>query len=164
MLIPIVVFLVLTTCVFAVGMLLMRGGEPETVATKVRLRPPRILAVLAAVLPITDRTRERQQAELLRAGFFRRHSWEQFAATRNVAVLLWILFAAVLLVMNQRFRLLGLGRLLAVGGIGFVIVFSLPSVVLSGLAAARKSRIYKSLPDALDMMTCLLYTSDAADE
>jgi tight adherence protein C len=156
MLVPVVVFLFITTAVFLAGLLLLRGGAPEEPSVQLQLRPPKVASAFAAVLPTTDKVRERIKSELLQAGFYRRHTYEVFAGTRNAAVLLWILFVVGLFGLSIRFDVVRLRNAGLVGLVGAILIYSLPGVIVSVLASSRKKRIYHSLPDALDMLTMMM--------
>lgn len=156
MMTPVLVFVLLAMSVLCLGLALFRGGMPEPADEPVSLKPPRLTAAFASLLPASQRAQERIRAELIQAGFYRRHAFETFSATRNAAVLMWVLFAFVLLVLSARSSNAEVLRVVMGGLIGLVLIYSLPGVIVSALAAARKKRIYQSLPDALDMLTMMM--------
>ena len=155
MLVPVVVFLSLTLAVLLTGMIVLRG-EPADDESRFRLAPSPLARAFSQILPTSERARDRMRRELVQAGFFRSHSYEIFTATRNAAVLLWVMFVAGLLVLSTRLQIANPARLGLVGLVGLIVLFALPGVVLSLMAESRRKRVYHGLPDALDMLTMMM--------
>lgn len=144
---------------FLVGWSVTRWGASRN-AADVRRRPRLMFGPLtfglAGALPILDSTRARIKTEVSQAGFYQPHAAEQFLALRNAIVVGWLfLVATVLLVAYDPAKDLSLS-ILAVGGVGLMILYSLPRLWLQGLARARVQRIQLGLPDALDMLSMCL--------
>lgn len=153
MLVPILVFLLFSAAVFVFGQLLMRRQPEEVGNPIVKLTPSPIAVAFAGAIPMPKRTSDRMRRELVQAGYYGRHAFESFVGTRNAILLCWFLFIAFLLIANTGHSPL---MILGVGGLGFVLFYGVPGVTLSTLAESRSKRIYRSLPDALDMLTMML--------
>ena len=157
MAIAVLVFLVITVLVYAVGRRLMRSDrnvDPQVLAGA-RTRPlvfgPLTLA-LAGVLPCSPKARESLTRHLGHAGYYHRHALEEFLSIRNALCIGWLLLTgtvAVIVVDGSHHAIVPL----AAGFLGVLLLYSLPTLILHSLAGDRLRRIQYTLPDALDMIT-----------
>jgi len=108
---------------------------------------------LAAMFPTSDKKRRMLRQDLLRAGHYHRGALDDFLATRNLALMIWAVFVAALLVALVDAHAAWTRTILACGGLGLALIYSLPTLVLGARAGARSQRIQYALPDALDMIT-----------
>lgn len=156
--IPLLMFFGISLVSFTVGALLMRpdgSGEGEVLAggRKRVLLFGRLTHALAGLLPVASKTRQRLAGELCQAGYYHRDAIVEYLALRNVLVTGWVLLIATLVVARA-----APGRppelpLLAAGGLGLILLYSLPRLILGGWARARVQRIEYSLPEALDVIS-----------
>ncbi|MHB8903365.1 MAG: type II secretion system F family protein, partial [Thermoguttaceae bacterium] len=155
---PALAFLAVSIVFFGIGMLMIRGGGKSRgdvlVGGEVR---PVIFGVLtpalAMLLPLGVKTRKHLSQELCQAGYYHRNATEEYLSLRNVLVIGWLILIGTLLVIVSR---PGEGldlRLLMVGVLGMIILYSLPRLYLSSRAKARVRRMEYALPDALDMIS-----------
>lgn len=158
MILPALAFLAVSIVFFGVGMLLVRGGGAHRgdvlVGGGVR---PMIFGILtpalAVLLPLGSRSRKRLSQELCQAGYYHRNAIDEYLALRNVLVIGWvILVGALIVIVSEPEAGLDL-RLLIVGMLGLIALYSLPRLTLSGRARARVRRMEYALPDALDMIS-----------
>lgn len=158
MILPALAFLAVSIMFFCVAMLLVRGGGAHhgdvLVAGKAR---PMIFGLLtpalAVLLPLGARSRNRLNRELCQGGYYHRNAIDEYLALRNVLVLGWVILIGTLVVIVSE---PGAGldfRLLIVGLLGVIVLYSIPRLTLSGRAKARVRRMEYALPDALDMIS-----------
>ncbi len=158
MMIPLFVFLAVALLFFGTAMLLTRAGRTDqaevfAAGAKRALVFGPLTRPLAALLPIGEKTRKRLALELCQAGFYHRHAATEYLALRNTLVVGWVILIATLIVLaSQPGEPLDV-RLLAAGGLGMVLLYGVPRLVLGSRAKARVRRIEYSLPDALDMLS-----------
>ena len=112
-----------------------------------------LVTAFAGALPLGKRFRDSLQNELVRAGYYRPAAIDRFLGTRNAVIMIWVLFAAFVLVMLPAHHRIYQTKFLWSAAVGALLLFGLPRVVLSAQANARSRRIEKALPDALDMIT-----------
>ncbi len=106
------------------------------------------------LIPATDKGYEKLTTELTQAGYYHPQSVSNFLATRNAAILAWIVFAVAMLALELAGPLTTQSVCVLIGGIA--MIYGLPRVILSSLATSRAQRIEHDLPDALDMMTMMM--------
>lgn len=111
------------------------------------------LQAFAGAIPLGTKFRESLQGELVRAGYYRPSAIDRFLGTRNAAVMLWVVFALVILVVMPEHHRIYEKKFICVAGVMAMFIFGLPRVVVSAQANARSRRIEKALPDAMDMIT-----------
>ncbi|MFO0928831.1 MAG: type II secretion system F family protein [Gemmataceae bacterium] len=128
------------------GVLAMRAAPPAR-----RDLPPTdpLAPGLAAALPAMSGTRKELQQHLWTAGFYRPGALTEYLAFRAVLFLGPLIATGLLalLVPAGRVAAVLIGGLL-VSGLGF----SLPRLVLNGLATARARRLVRALPVAMDIL------------
>jgi len=159
LLLQVYAFAAVASVLFVLGWLLTRMGavnKPDDLRRRAPLMFGPFTLGLAGAMPLGEATRARIRTEISQAGFYRPLAAEQFLALRNAIVIGWtILVAALLLVAYDPVNDPSL-RILAVGGIGWMVLYALPRLWLQGLARARVQRIQIGLPDALDMLSMCL--------
>ena len=104
---------------------------------------------VANVLPTTKDGRSKLAKDLVRSGYPHEVTRSNFLATRNISLIAWIVFAAILVVFEliepSRFALWTFVAICA-------LIVGLPRVILSLQANSRTQRISGDLPDALDLL------------
>ena len=147
-------FIGVVILLFIMGKILLGGRRNELPGSKKR---PLVFGPLthlfAIMIPFSFESRESLDQELRRAGYYQRYARDEFLALRNVLVVGWLLlvfatFAAVVEPGSETGT-----RIVVVGLIIGLVLFSLPRLVLQVQATNRIKRIQYSLPDALDMLT-----------
>lgn len=105
--------------------------------------------VLASLLPEGDSKRQATRQDLLAAGYYQPHAWENLAALRYLGIVVPILFFGLLLVFGPESV-----EPLAIAGmvVGPAVGWSLPRVVVQIRAGERKREIEQAMPDMLDMV------------
>ena len=109
--------------------------------------------LFAYMIPIANESRNKLQAELIKAGHYGRYAAEDYLAVRNAAVLAWLIFLAVALVSAMEEGPQAQQFYLIAGGVVLAAIWGLPRIILSASSSARVQRIRHGLPDALDMIT-----------
>jgi len=105
--------------------------------------------VFAQLLPESDQRRDELKRELVTAGYYQPHAWQNLAAIRYVAIMGSILFfGLLLLIAPPRFEIVVAGMLIVAALFGW----ALPRLYVKSKAADRKSEIDRGLPDMLDML------------
>ena len=156
---PLSVFLVLAAVIWLLGRMFLLGAYREVpedgkVLEEGRSRPAFgiMTNVLAALLPISDQAKKIIDGELRQAGFYAPHARADYLATRNVALLAWILLVAFTAFAvydpQQDYTLL----VLIVGVVFGIMIFAMPRLVLQAQARHRVNNIQAALPDGLDML------------
>jgi len=120
------------------------GAQPSGEMVFGRLTP-----ILAALFPDSHKRRDASKRELQAAGYYSRHAWENYAASRYLAMMLPLLACGVLLLVVPRsLEMPVLGLLVTLTGVGWAF----PRVYLRNRATARRHHIEQSLPDMIDML------------
>lgn len=105
--------------------------------------------LLASLLPETDQRRVQTKRELLNAGYFTPHAYQNLAATRYLGIILPIVFFGVLLVTVPA----ALEPLMIAGlVIGPILGWSIPAMLVRSQAAERLREIENGMPDMLDLL------------
>ena len=157
MLIPLAAFAVTAAVCFGLSMLFIRSGRNrDRIITG---SGPRSLIFgpltpgLAGIMPRTGKTQEKLATFLRHAGHYHRSALQEFNALRCVLLLGWTFLILALMVATTQPGDSGMLLWLIVGGIGAMLLYSLPRLILETMAKNRQQRIEESLPDALDMIT-----------
>ena len=110
---------------------------------------PALTPFLAGALPDTAGRKIELKQDLIRAGYYQPHAFENIQAIR------WIFLTGPLLLLclmvnflPARLELWAIGTMLAVAVLGW----ALPKLYIASQAADRRSEIERSLPDVLDML------------
>ena len=158
---PLSMFLVLAAFVWLLGRMFLMGAyqkRGEEPVEEGRSRPAFgiMTNVLAALLPISSQAKSHIARELRQAGFYAPHALADYLATRNVALLAWILLVAFTAFAvydpQQDMTLL----VLIVGVVFGILIFAMPRLVLQAQAKRRVTNIQGALPDGLDMLNMCL--------
>jgi len=157
MILPLAAFFATLLVCFVLALLFVRGGKNrDEILTK---DGPRALIfgnltrALAGTLPTSEANRERLTGFLRSAGHYHRPALTEYLALRNILVVGWLLLIIAVMVVATEPGDSWMLPLVAVAGIGAVILFSIPRLVLETAAKGRLHRIEEGLPDALDMIT-----------
>lgn len=103
----------------------------------------------AALLPESDERQATVRSELVNAGYYTPHAYQNLAALRYVGIMLMlVLFGGLLIILPEQFELFALAGLI----IGPVLAWSLPRLLIRGRAADRLAEIERGMPDMLDML------------
>lgn len=139
---------------WGVGIAVESGSESGRTSVEALYGPASpLMKAFAGAMPLGASFRDGLQDELVRAGYYRPAAIDRFLGTRNCALMIWILFALMILVVMPEHHRVYEKKFLCVAGVIALFIFGLPRVVLSAQANARSRRIEKSLPDAMDMIT-----------
>ncbi len=144
-------FVAIVLGIIVVGALLIgrQRNDPNEAAPLVF---GRMTHAFAGMLPLHFERIENLKADLLRAGYYRRHAAAEYMAIRNVLVVGTILLAGVAIVAVDPSSQLTV-PIVITGTVVTIIVFSVPRLILQSQAANRLRQIQYALPDALDMLT-----------
>ncbi len=158
MLISIGVFAVTFAFCFGLSLLFVRSGRNRAnqIITGSGTRPllfGPLTNALAGVLKGNEKQREKLQTFLRHAGHYHRSALTEFMALRNALVVGWALLVTATIVVATEPGDGAMLILLLVGGIGGILLYSLPRLILEAMAKKRLQKIEESLPDALDMIT-----------
>ena len=104
-------------------------------------------------MPSNPKTQEKLVTFLRHAGHYHRAALQEFTALRNALILGWMFVTLTLIVVATQPGDQRMVVLLLIGGIGALLLYSLPRLILETMAKHRLQRIEESLPDALDMIT-----------
>ena len=104
---------------------------------------------LAGALPDSKDRKIELKQDLIRAGYYQPHAFENIQAIRWIFLTVPLLLLCVMVnVLPQRLELWAIGTMLAVAILGW----ALPKLYIASQAADRRSEIERSLPDVLDML------------
>lgn len=104
---------------------------------------------LAAALPDTDARKQELKIDLIQAGYYKPHAFENIQAIRWIFLTLPLFLLCVMInVLPAQLEIWAIGVMLAVAVLGW----ALPKVYVAGQARDRRSEIERSLPDVLDML------------
>ncbi len=148
-------FLVVAVAIFCIGRLLMGTRNEPEVGRPRPLALGRLTLSFAHVIPTSKQKREKLRGQLVKAGYYGRHAVDEFLSVRNAAIIAWItlILCYVAFIMNP---LQDLQPAIIAAVVGFIVVFSLPTVFLGSQSRNRIGRIKHALPDALDMVNMLV--------
>lgn len=151
------VFLALALLLYLGGRLLFAFGrnrvpEKDRVGSLQPLSFGLFTDMFAWVFPITRGTQETLRKELVQAGYYHKRALEEYLSVRNFAIIAWMLFLGLTVVLLANPQENVTPTILLMGGIALALIFAVPRVILSSQAAARKARMQYALPDALDMI------------
>lgn len=108
-----------------------------------------ITPTLAALLPESEKRKENSKKELINAGYYEPHAWENFAAIRYVGIILPIILCGVGIAF-------GPPQLEPIFFIMMIVLpmlgWSIPRLLVKNKAKTRLSEIEHSLPDFLDLL------------
>ncbi len=110
-----------------------------------------ITPAIAFVVPIRAKKRKQIQSELISAGYYHSNAIVNFLALRNVALMACIVTVTANLAFD-RWPECAI-HVIAIGAVVAILIYSLPSLILSSKAKRRSLRIENSLPDALDLVS-----------
>jgi tight adherence protein C len=103
----------------------------------------------AAALPETAERKQELKQDLVRAGYYQPHAFENIQAVRWMFLIVPLILLCVMVNVLPRqveFWVIGTGLCVALLG------WALPKLYIAGQAADRRSEIERSLPDVLDML------------
>lgn len=104
---------------------------------------------LSALLPESDARKQSLKHELIEAGYYTPHAYENLAAVRYLGLMLPLLFFGALLVFGPpQLEPVMLGLMVA----GAVLGWSLPRLLVRSKAAKRRNEIEQALPDVIDLL------------
>ncbi len=104
---------------------------------------------LSAALPDSAGRKQELKTDLIRAGYYQPHAFENIQAIRWIFLIAPLFLLAVMVnVLPARLEMWAIGTMLGVALLGW----ALPKVYIAGQAADRRSEIERSLPDVLDML------------
>lgn len=110
---------------------------------------PALTPFLAGALPDSQARQVELKQDLIRAGYYQPHAFENIQAIRWIFLIVPLLMLCVMVnVLPQRLELWAIGTMLAVAILGW----ALPKLYIASQAADRRSEIERSLPDVLDML------------
>ncbi len=104
---------------------------------------------LASALPDSAARRQELKTDLIRAGYYQPHAFENIQAIRWLFLIAPLFLLCVMVnVLPARMEMWAIGTMLGVAILGW----ALPKVYIASQAADRRSEIERSLPDVLDML------------
>ena len=108
---------------------------------------------VAWMFPMREKGKEELQKDMVRGGYLHESATINFLAMRNVALIAWMLFCAVVLVLElvQPTRLM-----LALAASVAILLFGMPRIWVGTQANSRAKRICHDLPDALDLLAMMM--------
>lgn len=110
---------------------------------------PGLTPFLAAALPDSDARKQELKTDLIRAGYYQPHAFENIQAIRWIFLTVPLFLLCVMVnVLPARLEMWAIGTMLAVAILGW----ALPKVYIGSQARDRRSEIERSLPDVLDML------------
>lgn len=110
---------------------------------------PALTPFLSAALPDSAERKKELKTDLIRAGYYQPHAFENIQAIRWVFLTAPLFFLAVMInVLPRGLEMWAIGTMLAVATLGW----ALPKVYIASQARDRRSEIERSLPDVLDML------------
>ncbi len=110
---------------------------------------PALTPFMAGALPDSAGRKLELKQDLVRAGYYQPHAFENIQAIRWIFLLAPLLMLCVMInVLPQRLELWAMGTMIAVSILGW----ALPKLYIASQAADRRSEIERSLPDVLDML------------
>lgn len=151
--------LVGSTRLFSVDQLRDRTSEAETASLDPADTPlagdtdyafgKSLTPFFAAALPDTAQRKVELKRDLVRAGYYQPHAFENIQAIRWLFFVIPLILLCILInVLPQQIEFW-----VIITGIGVAIVgWALPKLYIGGQAADRRSEIERSLPDILDML------------
>lgn len=105
--------------------------------------------VLAAMVPSSSESRDKETRFLHNAGFYSPHAWHNFSAYRYLAIILPILVCgALLLIAPEALEPWLMGGLIVLPLIGW----ALPAIYVQSRAQSRLREIGNGMPDMLDLL------------
>ena len=156
-LLPTLVFAATALLVFALGMILLRGGdqsEPTREALSLRsANPGWATSALSWGSTVENERSRRLDRDLKRAGFYRPHARAEFLAARNLLVVLGLAAVIIFYLMVEDAGRRVQSQVALVGMILVGWLFVAPRLYLTWLGNQRVARILAGLPDALDIVT-----------
>lgn len=104
---------------------------------------------LAAALPDTAARKQELKTDLIRAGYYQPHAFENIQAIRWIFLLVPVFLLCIMVnVLPRNMELWAIGTMLGVAILGW----ALPKLYVASQARDRRSEIERSLPDVLDML------------
>ncbi|WP_437225181.1 type II secretion system F family protein [Planctomicrobium sp. SH661] len=126
-----------------------RGAEPDSKATGIGSALKKAAPAISKVLtPQTELEESKLKVKLANAGFSSPHASTFFLAIKTISLLVGLVLGGGIGLYTKGLTTEGLMVLGIGGGLGMF----LPDIVLGLMAHSRKSRIFLSLPDALDLL------------
>ena len=150
-------FLIISLTIAFVGRLLIspyRNEPPDGLRKQPALVLGPLTEAFAGVFPTLAKTKEKLKSELSQAGFYHRKAADEYLAMRNASMIAWMLFVGIWAAIID--GPLWAWRVLTIGSFVLVLIYGLPRIVLSTLAAKRKQRIQYALPDILDLINMMV--------
>jgi tight adherence protein C len=110
---------------------------------------PALTPFLAGALPDSAARKVELKQDLIRAGYYQPHAFQNIQAIRWIFLIVPLLLLCVMInLLPQRLELWAIGTMLAVAVLGWAV----PKLYIASQAADRRSEIERSLPDVLDML------------
>lgn len=123
------------------------GTAPQADRSDMILGP--LTGTLAVLLPEGEQQRKKSRRDLIQAGYYQPHAWQNLAAIRYLGLLLPILICGVGLVLCPS----ALEPLMIAGLVaGPIIGWSVPKLYVQSRASERKREIERAMPDMLDLL------------
>ncbi len=108
-----------------------------------------VTPLLASLLPETEERRTKTKRDLINAGYFTPHAYQNLAASRYLGLVLPIVFFGVLLlVVPEVLEPLMIAGLV----VGPMLGWSIPVILVRSQAAKRLKEIEAGMPDMLDLL------------
>jgi tight adherence protein C len=103
----------------------------------------------AAALPETAERKQELKQDLIRAGYYQPHAYENIQAVRWLFLIVPLILLCILInVLPRQVEIWVIGAGLSVALLGWAV----PKLYIASQAADRRSEIERSLPDVLDML------------
>ncbi|NFV80734.1 type II secretion system F family protein [Magnetospirillum aberrantis] len=129
----------------------LKGGEEEQPAEDLRSQVGALLIRLGQKLPLFNaKQRTQLQGQLQTAGFRQVHALSVFIALKILLGAVGAVLGVVAVRVMVQDMAMAIKLAMVLGG--FQVGMMLPEIVLRRVVAARRRAIYRSLPDALDLM------------
>ena len=126
------------------------GDVPTSDQSDYMLGP--VTPVLAAMLPESEAKKKVIKRELLNAGQYNPHAYDNLAALRYLGIMLPLIGIGILLiVLPTQLEVFAIALMLVLPLMGW----ALPRLVIRGQARDRMSEIARGMPDMLDMLNML---------
>ena len=108
-----------------------------------------VTPALAALLPESNSRKTALKQELMEAGYYNPHAYENLAAVRYLGLMLPLLVFGLLLVFGPP-QLEPV--MLALMVVGAIVGWSIPRLMIRSRAARRRKEIEQALPDVIDLL------------
>ncbi len=109
---------------------------------------PTVTTSLAACLPESETKQQAIKKELIQAGHYEPHAWQNLAAVRYLGLVLPLILFGIPMAFFPGTEWIWLPAMVAGSAMGWAI----PRLMVRSRAAKRKSEIEQALPDVLDLL------------